>query len=167
MDTGIHQWQGGAHGAAHEAGSKDWDSTHFPRQPKASLTSTDCQEKYELPPYVEHPCKYPMSRLWLCSLAGLRFARGRCSTTFSQLSDARLAPHRTEPSVSLEDGPWPWIQSGWNTGSLFAKPTPLVPPFPQTLWVYLIWPEVEGRRWGCRAVLQGTDPHHCHSLLNA
>ena len=32
-----------------------------------------------------------------------------------------LALPRTEPSVSLEDGPWRQLQSGWNTELLLVR----------------------------------------------
>lgn len=74
------------------------------------------------------------------------------------VGDARPVLRRTEPSVSLEDGPGRWIQSGRNTGLLLAVPTPLVPLFPQTQRLFLTPPEVRRGSWGCTAGLWGLSP---------
>ena len=46
---------------------------------------------------------------------------GRSSSRLLPVGDARLALPRTEPSVSLEDGPWRQLQSGWNTELLLVR----------------------------------------------
>lgn len=155
-----------AHKAAHEGWvqisvSKGWGFTlqSFLRQPKVFLTSTECQEKNELPPWVEHT---PTSIQWQGSGPALWqvyvLQEGGPARTSSQLSDSRLPPHRTEPSVSLENGPWPWFQSGCDTGILFTEPITLVPLLPQTLWVFPIWPEVEGQQLGMLSWTPGDRP---------